>query len=94
MDSIDVVNFLGSDIDSDDEYHSEDKNVFTTNICHEKTKEVVNLQIKNHFSHAATTRVVDLMNTMPNVSIKIPKTTKRNRSRNSVPYFIPLSIVR
>lgn len=68
---LDVVNFLACDSDSDCE--SNDKKQEPKNIISEKCSEVVQMQIKNRMSHVSTARMTDLMNSMPNASIKIPK---------------------
>lgn len=76
--SFDLVDFLASDSESDSDFEFDDEIPTSRNICSEKTHEIVQMQIKNRLSHKATSRVANLINSMPNMSIKIPSNPIKN----------------
>lgn len=69
-----VAELLASDSDSESEIdldfdleHQQPQNTFD-----KKSREIVELQIKNRLSNRAASQVAKLMNSMPDVSIKLP----------------------
>lgn len=70
---LDVVQFLATNSDSDSDSEDERKIQRSKNVNSQKCNEIVQMQIKSRLSHKATSRVTELINSMPNVSIKIPK---------------------
>lgn len=72
---LDLVKFLStnSDTETDSDSDIDEKIHRPTNINTQKCNEIIQMQIKNRLSHKATSDVTELINSMPNISIKIPK---------------------
>lgn len=85
----DIVNFLNSDTDSDEE-RSEKTNGH--NLYSEKLSEIVQLQIQNGLSFRATNNVVKYVNNLPNTGIRLPlhKKTIAKHTQSEIDYKILL----
>lgn len=70
---LDVVNFLCGSDDSDSEYELETDEHRLKNTNLEKCNEIFQMQIKSRLSNVDTAKAVDLMNSMPETSLKVPK---------------------
>lgn len=69
----DIVNFLKVSTDSEDDDDEVEVNSRSKNIISAKCDDIIQMQIKNRISHKATSRIVNLLNSMPGISIKLPK---------------------
>lgn len=79
-----VAELLASDSDSESDIdldfdleHQQPQNTFD-----KKSREIVELQIKNRLSNRAASQVAKLMNSMPDVSIKLPVNPMKHISRD------------